>query len=125
LGDGFGVKEKKRQARVDCVRPSQAPTSTYKSPIFLTLKPLIDSFFHALQIKTCANSNKTNSTTFISCVIHSHECHLKKLWHSHFKLCTSPIAQALPLSKYSQNTKSSAHQVSQSLSPFVSTIALQ
>jgi hypothetical protein len=27
LGDGFGVKEKKRQARVDCVRPSRAPTS--------------------------------------------------------------------------------------------------
>jgi hypothetical protein len=28
LGDGFGVKEKKkRQARADCVRPSQAPIS--------------------------------------------------------------------------------------------------
>jgi hypothetical protein len=28
LGDGFGVKEKKkRQARADCVRPSRAPTS--------------------------------------------------------------------------------------------------
>ncbi len=28
LGDGFGVKEKKRQARANCVRPSRAPTST-------------------------------------------------------------------------------------------------
>jgi hypothetical protein len=30
LGDGFGVKaKKKRQARADCVRPSRAPTSVY------------------------------------------------------------------------------------------------
>jgi hypothetical protein len=30
LGDGFGVKEKKRQTWADCVRLSQVPTSIYE-----------------------------------------------------------------------------------------------
>jgi hypothetical protein len=81
--------------------------------------------FHALHITTCANINKTNLTTFISCLIHSRNCHLKKLCHSYFRLCTSLIAQALPLNKYSQNTRPGAHLVSQSLLSNCSTIALQ
>jgi hypothetical protein len=108
------------QQHTDCLQQTLVHSSdpdlphTYKSPIFLTLKPLTDSF-HALQTKTCANSNKTNPTTFISCLICSHKCHLKKHCHSHFRLCTSPIAQALPLSKYSQK-----HQVQRSSSLSIS-----
>jgi hypothetical protein len=41
-GDGFGVKEKKKQARADCVRPSRAPTSTYINSLSPSVCPWVD-----------------------------------------------------------------------------------